>query len=392
MSWPVQIIPPCEKISEIKWSRWLLSLLCILLAMAVCWFGGRAISPVEGGEFLKLSALVFLWGMFVFFFIISVRMYFYGLCLSVIEAREHEAELTKKNWTEWANRKFYVSAYSVFLPSVVTQADIAFLHSTEIYKDQKLKLRGHNGTIYTEEQLIYELLSSVRARLLGLKELCIFDVIFTYSNSLITFSTFKECWASTGFNDDCLGGFYGWSKPVEQQFDILSDIAMNRVSIIISVNMEGVEGYCPESSEFASIFIVTHQQQIPLLKENNSVALRTMACNKNYAKQDFLNMATYQPDVLKTTKVVFGDMSSKDALHVSEIFRSSSLSMSAEWNYEVKHLNLMLGKLDDAHLWLVFVLSLIISEKNNEPVLMVTSVGDDYVFNVIKPFDNNKGR
>ena len=66
--------------------------------------------------------------------------------------------------------------------------------------------------------------------------------------------------------------------------------------------------------------------------------------------------------------------------------------MSAEWNYEVKYLNLMLGKLDDAHLWLVFVLSLIISEKNNEPVLMVTSIGDDYVFNVIKPFDNNKGR
>lgn len=391
MSWPVQIIPPYNKVSEIKWSKWLLSLLFILLAMAACWCGGRIISPVEGGEFLRLSALVFLWGIFVFFFIVSVRMYYYGLCLSVIEVREHEAELTRKNWSEWANRKFYVSAYDLFLPSVVAQADIASLHSAEIYKDQKLKLRGHNDTMYTEEQLIYELLSSVRASLLGLKKFCVFDVVFTYGNSFITFSTFKECWAAIGFNEDCLGGFYDWNHALEHEFDILSDIALNRVSIIISVNVEGVEGYCPDSSEFASIFLVSHQQQIPV-KERNCVALRTMTCNKNHTEQDFLNMVTYQPDVLKTTKVVFGNMRAEDALHLLDIFRSSSLSMNVEWSYKVEYLNLMLGKLGDAHLWLAFVLSLKISEKNNEPVLMVTSVGDDYVFNVIKQFDNNKER
>ena len=85
-------------------------------------------------------------------------------------------------------------------------------------------------------------------------------------------------------------------------------------------------------------------------------------------------------------------MSEKNALDVLEIFRASSASMNVEWNYEVKHLNLMLGKLGDTHLWLAFVLSLLISETNDEPVLMVASVGDDYVFNVIKQFDNNKER
>ena len=117
-----------------------------------------------------------------------------------------------------------------------------------------------------------------------------------------------------------------------------------------------------------------------------------MTCNKNHTEQDFLNMVTYQQDVLKTTKVVFGNMRAEDALHLLDIFRSSSLSMNVEWSYKVEYLNLMLGKLGDAHLWLAFVLSLKISEKNNEPVLMVTSVGDDYVFNVIKQFDNNKER
>ncbi|CAH5292154.1 hypothetical protein AI2839V1_2448 [Enterobacter cloacae] len=101
-------------------------------------------------------------------------------------------------------------------------------------------------------------------------------------------------------------------------------------------------------------------------------------------------MMTYQPDVLKTTKILFSNMSKEDALNVSEILSFSSLSMNAEWDYEIKHLNLMLGKLDDAHFWLVFVLVFFISEKNNEPILMIARVGDDYVFNVIKPFDNSK--
>lgn len=391
MSWPVQIIPPCDKVHGMKWNKWFLSLLCLLLSMAVFWVGAKVIAPVESGELLKLSAFLYFWGMFAFFLIIAVRTYYYGLCLSVAEAREHEAELTRKNWTEWANQKFYVSAYNLFLPSAVIQTDIALSNPVEIYKDQQLKLRGHNGTIYSEEQLIYELLSSVRARLLGLKELCIFDVMFTYGNSYITFSIFKECWAAVGFNDDCLGDIYYCSKALEQEFETLSDIALNRAIIIISANIEGVDGYCPDSSEFASIFIVTHQKQIPG-KENNNVALRTMACNKNQAKQNFVNMIAYQPDVLRTTKLVFSNMSEKNALDVLEIFRASSASMNVEWNYEVKHLNLMLGKLGDTHLWLAFVLSLLISETNDEPVLLVASVGDDYVFNVIKQFDNNKER
>ncbi|MFK8416526.1 hypothetical protein ACI3MN_24165 [Enterobacter hormaechei] len=54
------------------------------------------------------------------------------------------------------------------------------------------------------------------------------------------------------------------------------------------------------------------------------------------------------------------------------------------------HLNLMLGNLNEHHFWLVFTLALFISEKNNEPVLMVTGVGDEYLLNVIKPFDNRK--
>lgn len=68
MSWPVQIIPPCDKVHGMKWNKWFLSLLCFLLSMAVFWVGARVIAPVESGELLKLSAFLFFWGMFAFFF------------------------------------------------------------------------------------------------------------------------------------------------------------------------------------------------------------------------------------------------------------------------------------------------------------------------------------
>ena len=389
MNWPVKMIPPGEKVTGIRWSRWFFSFLSILLALVLCWGGSKVIATAEASELLKLFTLLFLFGLLAFTIIVPVRIYYYGLCLSVFEAREHEAALTRKDWTEWASQKFQMSAYKLFLPSVISQTDIALSDFHEIYNDQQLKLRGHNNSAYTEEQLIYELLASVRARLFRLRESCVFDVVFTYSSTYITFSTFKECWNAIGFNDDCLGDYYHWDKTLEKEFDTLSDIAVGRASIIISINIEGVGGYFPGSTEFASILLVTHQEQL-LEKDNNGVALRTMACNKNLTKQEFIHMMTYQPDVLKTTKILFSNMSKKDALNVSEILSFSSLSMNAEWDYEIKHLNLMLGKLDDAHFWLVFVLVFFISEKNNEPILMIARVGDDYVFNVIKPFDNSK--
>ncbi|NQD60089.1 hypothetical protein HP459_01655 [Enterobacter sp. CM29] len=389
MNWPVQIIPPVEKIPGIKWSKWFFSFISILLIVVVSWVGAKIILPAEDDELLKLLTLLFFSVPLAFSVIISVRIYYHGLCLSAFEAREREAALVRKDWTEWASKKFYVSAYKLFLPSAISQTDIAMSHSVEIYNNQRLKLRGHNDDLYTEEQLIYELLSSVRTRLLRLSESCIFDVIFTYDSNYITFSIFQECWAAIGFDENCLRNYYCWSKALGQGFDTLSNISKNRVSIIISANIETFVKYPPDSTEFASILLVTHQGQPPE-KDNNGVALRPMVCNKNLTKQEVIHMMTYQPDILKTTRVLFSNMSAEEASEVSGILRLSSLSMNVEWECEIMHLNLMLGNLNEHHFWLVFTLALFISEKNNEPVLMVTGVGDEYLLNVINPFDNSK--
>ncbi|STR63020.1 Uncharacterised protein [Klebsiella michiganensis] len=389
MNWPVQIIPPADKAPGIKWSNWFFSFIGILLTLVVSWVGAKIASPTEENALLKLLTLLFFLVPLAFSLIISFRAYYHGLCLSAFEAREREAALVREHWSEWANQKFYVSAYKLFLPSVISQTDIAMSNSVEIYNNQQLKLRGHNDELYTEEQLIYELLASVRVRLLRLKESCIFDIVFTYDSSYITFSTFKECWAAIGFDGSCLGNYYYWNKILEREFDTLSNVSSNRVLIIISANIESFEKYPPNSTEFASILLVTHQEQPPE-KDNGGVALRAMACNKNLTKQEVIHMMTYQPDVLKTTKVLFSNMNIQDVSEVSEILRLSSLSMNVEWEHDIKHLNLILGNLCETHFWLVFALALFISEKNNESVLMVASVGDEYVFNVIKPFDNSK--
>ena len=186
-----------------------------------------------------------------------------------------------------------------------------------------------------------------------------------------------------------MGNYYCWSKTLGQEFDTLSNTSRNRASIIISANIECFEKYPPNSTEFASILLVTHQEQPPE-KDNNGVALRPMVCNKNLTKQEVIHMMTYQSDVLKTTRVLFSNTSAQEASEISEILRLSSLSMNVEWECEITHLNLMLGNLNEHHFWLVFTLALFISEKNNEPVLMVTGVGDEYLLNVIKPFDNSK--
>ncbi|WP_410751586.1 hypothetical protein [Citrobacter sp. U14242] len=387
MSWPVQIIPPDDKVPEIKWRKWFFSFLCILLFIVVSWGVAKVIAPTEESKFLRLFTLLFFLWLFAYSIILSVRIYYYGVCLSVFEARELEVASVRKDWTAWASQKFHVSTYNLFLPDLISKTDIASSNFVEIYKEQQLKLRGHNGEAYTEEQLIYELLSSVRSKLIILKKSCVFDVIFTYGSSYATFSTFKECWAAIGFAGDCLGNYYDWDDTLEQKFDTLSNIESNRVAIIISANIEGVEKYCSDSTEFASILLVTHQSKLTE-NENNRMVLRTMACSKGLTKKEFIHMMNYQPNVLGSSIVLFSNMSADDALDVSNVLKTSSLSMNIEWEYEAQHLNLMLGNLGDPHFWLVLALALFISEKNNESVLMVASVGEDYVFNVINTSDD----
>jgi len=386
MSWPVQIIPPGDKVPEIKWRKWFFSFVCVLFVVVVSLGGVKVIAPDEENELLKLFTLLFFLWLFVFFITLSVRIYYYGVCLSAFEAREQDIILARKYWTEWASQKFYVSDYNFFVPSVISKKDIASSRFVEIYNEQQLKLRGHDGEAYTEEQLLYELLASVRAELIRLRKSCLFDVVFTYGSSYVTFSTFKECWAAIGFSADCLGNYYYWNDTLEQEFDTLSDITANRVSIIISANIK--DGYFADSTDFASILLVTHQRQLST-NENNGMALRTMACSKGSTKQEFIHMATYQPDLLKSSKVLFSNMSADEVLNVSETLRSSCLTLDVEWEYEAQYLNLMLGKLGNAHFWLVFALALFITQKNSQSVLMIAGVGDNYVFNVIGPFDNS---
>ncbi|WP_045441461.1 hypothetical protein [Citrobacter sp. S-77] len=389
MSWPVQIIPPRESVLKIKWKRWFFSFLCILFIMVMAVVIARSAVPTEGKNILPLSLPLFFSGMFAFFVALAIRVYYYGMCLSAFEAYEQESVIAKQEWTEWASKKIFVSAYKLFIPPDISQSDLASGKSVDIYNKQRLELRGHNGEAFTEEQLICELLASVRATVMDLAKTCVFDVMFTYGSSNITFPTFKECWVEIGFPQKCLNRHYYLNDTVEQEFNRLSSMENKLVTIIISANVESVEKYDSELTEFASILLVTNKEELPG-NTNSGIALRAMACGKALTKQEFLHMIAYQSDVLQTSKVFFSNMSEDDILDVSDVLRTSKLSMNVEWEYETQNLNLVLGQLGNEHFWLVFPLSLFISEKTRAPVLMITSVGNDYVFNVIKPFDNSR--
>ncbi|MCO0820252.1 hypothetical protein ACRRAT_22225 [Enterobacter hormaechei] len=67
MNWPVQIIPPVDKIPGIKWSKWFFSFIGILLIVVVSWVGAKIILPAEDDELLKLLTLLFFFGALGFF-------------------------------------------------------------------------------------------------------------------------------------------------------------------------------------------------------------------------------------------------------------------------------------------------------------------------------------
>lgn len=389
MGWPVQIILPKERVQGVVWRRWAFSFLAILFASLMAAVIIKLAVPVEGVNFLKFLFLLVFAAIFIFFISLAVRVYYFGLCLSAFEAYEKESTLTKKEWTEWASRELYVSAYKLFTPLDISQSDIASGKSVEVYSGQQLQLRGHSGEAYSEEQIIYELLASVRAKVMELARTCFFDVMFTYGSSSVSFSTFKECWVAIGLPEKCLNNYSNLHATIEEEFDRLTSVKNNLVTIIFSANIESMEGYFPELTEFASILLVTHQRELSG-NTNNGVALRALACGKALAKQELIHMMTYQPAVFEASKLFFNNLSLDEALEFSDLLRISCLSMDISWEYEVQDMNLLLGKLGDKHFWLVFTLALFVSEKSREAILMISSVGNDYILNVVKPFENSR--
>lgn len=389
MGWPVQIILPKERVLGINWKKWIFSFVTILFVSLLATIIVKVAVPVEYVNSLKLLFLLFFVAVFIYFICLAVRIYYFGLCLSVFEAYEKESALTKKEWTEWAGRELYVSAYKLFTPLDISQSDIAAGKPVEVYSGQQLRLRGHNGEAFTEEQIIYELLASVRAKVMNLAKTCVFDVMFTYGSCNVSFTTFNECWVAIGLPEKCLNKYSYLHGTLEQEFERLSSVKNNLVTIILSANIERVEEYSAELTEFASVLLVTHQKELSG-NANNGVALRALSCGKTLAKKEFIHMMTYQPDVVESSKVFFSNMSVGETLDVSDLLRTSCLPMGISWEYEMQDMNLLLGKLGGKHFWLVFTLALFVCEKSRESVLMISSVGNDYVFNVVKPFENGR--
>lgn len=389
MGWPVQIILPTDRVQRINWRRWVFSFLAILFVSLMAAIIIRLAVSVEYVNSLKLFFLLFLVSIFIFSISLAVRVYYFGLRLSAFEAYEKESALTKKEWTEWASRELYVSAYKLFTPMDISQSDIASGKSVEVYSGQQLQLRGHSGEAYSEEQIIYELLASVRAKVMELARTCFFDVMFTYDTSNDSFSTFKECWVAIGLPEKSLNNYSSLYGTIEHEFDRLTSVKNNVVTIIFSANIESMEGYFAELTEFASILLVTHQKELSG-NTNNGIVLRALACGKASVKQEIINMMTYQPAVLEASKLFFSNQSVDEVLEVSDLLRTSCLSMGISWEYEVQDMNLLLGKLGDKHFWLVFTLALFVSEKSREAILMISNVGNDCILNVVKPFENSR--
>jgi hypothetical protein len=389
MSWPVDIILPAEVVPKIKWKRWSFSLLFVFLIMAF-FFWLLKVNPAFKNENAERVILPFILIAAAGYLVcLSMRIYYHGMCLSAYDAYEQESESLREIWTEWARQKVFMPASHFFLPSEVSSVDILAGEPVDVFSGQSLKLRGHDGDAYTEEQLLYELLSSVRIKLKELSATCMFDVIFTHKENHYSFALFKECWLSIGLAERCLAEHSFVLKNCEDVFERCLCSNKNKVFIVISINIESTNPLSFSQTEFASIILMS--PQCDFIDGNNACrVLRPMQCEKKNIKEKFTHMQTYQSEINSTSRVLFSGMDVNEIATITDVFRNATKSARVNWEYEGSDLNLLLGQLGGEHYWLVLALSLHYSNTAKRSVLMINDLGDDYVFNVISLFDNNK--
>ncbi|HCC5835714.1 hypothetical protein [Citrobacter farmeri] len=385
MSWPVRIILPPESIPNIKWRRWAWGFFFILSIMMLGSWLLRTTKIVVGLPFLEalLPLVIILVGGYLV--VLAFRIYYHGVSLSAMDGYMHDAQALQEQWTDWASKPVYILANHFFLPTQIVLPDIMLGKLTDIAKGQALKFDVYDKT-YTEEDLFNELLSSVRAKLKQLSSTHTFDVIFTCEENDISFSVFRECWRGIGIDNKILGECYCYKNCHELIYEHVLNSEDNRVIIVVSTRMDSQQLSVVETTEFASILLMAKDSRTSG-GVSCGVMLRPMSCGKNIIEDEFIYMQTYQPEIMNAVRVYFSHFEQKDIASVSDVLRKKTSRENGVWEFDVYDLNMVLGQLGGEHYWLVISLLLYFSEEKKEPYFMVHNVGDQAVFNMIKPFD-----
>jgi hypothetical protein len=388
MSWPVHIILPAEPVQTIKWKRWGYTLFLLLFSIMVGSWLLRITKIVESDNILNsmMPLTVITIGGYLIAF--ALRIYCYGICLSAHDAYLYEQQVLQERWTQWASKPLYIPASHFFLPSQIALSDIISGKSVDVAKGQALKLEVYDE-IYTEENLLNELLSSVRAEIKKLSSSHIFDVIFTCEENYTSFPAFRECWHFLGIDEKVLGRFHFYKDSHEDIYEHVLNAEDNRIFIIVSIRVDSYQLSSADTTEYASILLMA-KKHFDMDKMKCSEILRPMSCGKHSIENKFMHMRTYQPELLNSTRVFFSHLDQGDIVDVSDVLHKQLSSEENRWEFDAYDLNMVLGKLSGDHFWLVIALSLYFSEMKGESSFMVNKVGEQFVFNVIKPFDYHK--
>ncbi|MCS2153170.1 hypothetical protein MUU49_11395 [Scandinavium goeteborgense] len=219
MSWPVRIVLPCEKIRRINWKGWFYSLLAVSSLIIFIGWLLHSVRSTESENSWGLFYPCLITGFVVYSFFLALRVYYYGMCLAANEAYLLESTTLRKEWSEWANQEVVIAASHLFLPADIHLEDLAAGSSCAIYNGQTMTLHKVGDVAYTEEQLFYELLSSIRATLQKLSLTCVFDVVFAYDDNYSSFPTFMECWISIGLPSNCIENHFFIRNSYESVFE-----------------------------------------------------------------------------------------------------------------------------------------------------------------------------
>lgn len=388
MSWPIRIILPADPVPKIKWKKWWVSLFLISFVIIISGWFLRAMRIVDSEDLLKtiLPWVIAVIGGYLIGF--AIRVYYHGVCLSAHDSYVYDAESLREQWNEWASESVYIAANHFFMPSRVSLSEIISGKIVDVANGQALKLDVLDKD-FTEEDLFNELLSSVRVKIKKLSSDYVFDVIFTCEENHTSFPLFRECWRSMGIDARVLGNCYFFKNNHENIFEHVLNAKGKRFCIVVSIRVDSHQFSFTDTTEFASILMVT-KNNLGLDKVNGGMVVRPMSCMKSAVKDEFMLLRTYQSEVLNATRVFFSALEQEDIVFISDVLRKPLSAEKKPWEFDVHDLNMTLGKLSGEHFWLVIALSLHFSEIKKESSLMINRVGEQVVFNMVKPFGFHK--
>ncbi|ATA23340.1 hypothetical protein AWC36_04030 [Brenneria goodwinii] len=335
-------------------------------------------------QFYQLLSIVTI-GMALFGLIIySLRCYKYGLDLDYYERYCNQAELIELKWKNWCGNSLIIVDDKLMLP--------ASLDKNSFINNDEFTVRKDNPALFNDDQtdevqsneLLRELLFSMRGRFQQLLPFNEFEVFFVKEPDSFSPSYFEDYWLAMGLPKEKISGFNFIPSSYMENIDNWIIQGKNKIFIVINIQLNESDVQQVKKAEYGMVLLLSNNRNLEEICCKAHL-LRPLLSDFSILSDDISDMLHYQKTVSDAQNIWCMGLNNDQLASLTITINQQFIAHQHNNIPQSQDITLFLGPSGRDSIWLAIALALASIEKYQEPQIVACGNQGRLILNTLAP-------